>query len=229
MTIFILSENHQETAQFLDDKSLDKMIRDIAQVLCNVHWLDENNDVDTYNYPNGIKWPVEWASSADCRCRWTQWARRCKANYLYLVELGLCCCNEQFYRGNRKFHKFSRAISWARDNVPSLKSCTNKEKLCTPECRESSCLWDREHTSVPLIMPIKYMKLWYRDSFYHEDDDIKENALINSYRAYYQAKIEQRYNKRPCLGTPHIFATVCIHCIWDSWWTNRQKPEFIKI
>lgn len=210
MTIYILSENPQETAQFLDDKSLDKMIHDITLVLKGCH----NNK---FVISSGLN-------------QWTEWGRECRANYLYLVELAELCSRELNYRFlglTQTRIKQEKILILARDNVPSLKSCTNKEKLCTPECRRSSCLWDREHTSIPLILPKKYYAKWLVDNCYNTEQ--YDNGMIQSYRNYYQAKIEQRYNKRPCLGTPHIFATVCIHCIWDSWWTNRQKPEFIKI
>jgi hypothetical protein len=64
---------------------------------------------------------------------WTQWIRECKANYLYLVELGIYCCREFHFRNEKKcdskkvengddhcgaWHKMRNVIDWARDNNP---------------------------------------------------------------------------------------------------------------
>lgn len=78
MTIYILSEDPKETAQFLDDKSLDKMIRDISQVLCNVHYyigslklkpgtISLKNIKDEFNIPLNHKFIQ--------RRLWVIWAR----------------------------------------------------------------------------------------------------------------------------------------------------------
>lgn len=126
--IYILDNDPKLTAQYLDDKSFDEMIKDIAQVLCGVHYFlgkrIEEMPMSPHNNQSLIKWG--------------DWARECKANYLYLVELGLECINEKAtrfgitnpgfgnlvlndgIRADYKLTRYDKAILWARENVPDL-------------------------------------------------------------------------------------------------------------
>jgi hypothetical protein len=89
MTILILDESHEETAKFLDDKSLGKMIKSVAQVLCNAHWQNHLQLRDKELRP-----PLQREGFSV----WTEWASLCIANYRYLVSLGLALCDEWIFR-----------------------------------------------------------------------------------------------------------------------------------
>jgi hypothetical protein len=181
MTIYILDNDPVKCALALDDKSLDKMIRSIAQVLCNVHWLIDSDETEynrEYPYTKNVSWPIEWASFADCDCKWTHWIAECVANYNYLVTLGISCDWELAHRNNFKLSKkYHDIFEWARDNTPSLSECACKKygKMC--ECK----------VIPPIVMPKKYIKYAY-------NDDINETC-ISSYRNYYQSKLTKKLNK----------------------------------
>lgn len=176
MTIYILDNDHKLNTQYLDDKSLNKMIKDIAQVLCNVHWKHQRATYryQKYNIPLNVKENKTWNV-------WTGWTIQARTNYLWLVDLGEQCLKESFYRhakiqadGTRFIapHKLEHVIRWARDNIPDLPRASegyrrhNNENFITP---------------LPLVMPRKYfIKFPYR--MIH---------IVESYRNYYQVKLTQ--------------------------------------
>ncbi len=59
MTIFILDHDPKKIAEMLDDKSLTKMIKDVAQVLCDAHeevlQKQYNPEEDLLEYPKYAK------------------------------------------------------------------------------------------------------------------------------------------------------------------------------
>lgn len=142
--IYILSNDHKETASMLDDKSLDKQIRDIAHTLFMVNYLyvcrQEQCDhlkLCQILKETGFKHAKRNKDGYLVESKWCQWARECKANYLWLVELGTACLDERFDRlgvfEERYEHdtpyihclkykelKVEKAIEWARYNVPDL-------------------------------------------------------------------------------------------------------------
>jgi hypothetical protein len=151
MTIYILG-TLQETAIALDDKSLDQMIKDIAQVLCNVHYLEciytpLNNDQKLSELTKNIPLQLQnnekgLTASYDS---WTQWARECVANYSLLVELALAGSDEWTWRRSDpkldpQFHKCHSVIEWLEDNIPDLPDSPFLDLI----------------TSLPRIMPNKY-------------------------------------------------------------------------
>jgi len=235
MTIYILDDNPVECAKMLDDKSLNKMIKDIAQVLCNVHEERLNKafkiineakiaedeelrkNMSFYQMEQLIKYdediPLQYKTNKFL-LEWSLWARKCKANYLYLVELGVTLCDEhacRFYKKEKphKIIKYESTIAWAKDNIPDLPSCINKEKCCTPECRKTSCFWDRETRPVPLIMPKKYYSI-YSKQYTRWNSGKSLHDIVSLYRNYYQAKLRQK---------PACFIK----------YTNRTKPEWITL
>ncbi len=120
--IYILDQDPRKTAEYLDDKSLDKMIKDIAQALCNVSIslrIDKALSRDNYALSDT---PLDYSLDKKILA-WKEWARECEANYLYLVELGMQCGHEINSRGpqnNKKTYNALKGIVWARDNVPDL-------------------------------------------------------------------------------------------------------------
>src|SRR3954464_3197699 len=97
--IYILDNDPAKCAQMLDDKSLDKMIKDITQALRTVyldsiiHPLDKGRECwnDAVMHLGQGQWVPKEKSNHE---KWSIWARECKANYLYLVEMGLACLSE---------------------------------------------------------------------------------------------------------------------------------------
>ena len=188
----------------IDDKTLKKQIKAIAQVLCNVHHLenecskkiDDNIPLSrSKNYKNILKW--------------SQWARECVANYNKLVEMGLASCAENDYRHKLKLkieykpHKMFSVILWARDNVPNL-IILDKWGTVTLNGRP---------TPFPLVTPKKFR---FRCPC--------GNCDIRSYRNYYRHKLQQKIKKL----YPNLKEKVYPRLAGIEW-TRREKPEWLKL
>ncbi len=230
MTIYILSNEHKETARSLDDKSLDKQIKDIAQVLCNVHHMqskyacqacDRGFEYEecTCMVDHGIPLPSrlnkDWKFG-----EWEHWVHECRANYLWLGELGLELIKEFNIRGQVPSLKglyIMQAIHWARENVPGL---PDKDEFFGDQYAIHTY---GKITSLPLVMPKKYIIGDCYDTKKKEIFLLSVNNIL-SYRNYYQAKSQQQIRRSSALD-----------CMCDTWckkckniqWTNRQKPEWI--
>lgn len=104
--IYILDEEIKKCAQYLDDRALKRMIKDIAQTLCNAHYYGEDKD----------KPPLEFSNKKSI-AEWVTWIEDSRANYLRLVELGLACCDESYHRhGITDFNvEYRNIMLWARD------------------------------------------------------------------------------------------------------------------
>jgi hypothetical protein len=225
MTIYILDNYPVKCAQYLDDKSLYKMIRDIAQALCNVHHMLDDG---CYCCDHGN--PYE-----DCTCMepayferqnpninfltsklnkyfewdpWSQWTFECKANYKYLLELGISLCDEHTYRFYipNKIHtitKYENIISWCKNNYPDL-----------PLLKEP---YDGSRTQLPLVIPKKYLKIY----------PFEQVHIIESYRNYYKYKYEKSFCGHRSIsmtGIPYFSDGKS-----NFKWTRRQKPEWINL
>lgn len=173
--IYILDTNLAKCAQMLDDKSLDKMIKNIAQILCNVHY---RQSVDSETYINIPLKPGK-AEGWEFTCKWTKWGSECKANYEYLHKLGWQCLKEKVHRFgcDREWENYRNIVLWAQDNVPDLPLY---KKL----------LSNSSHTPFPLVMPKKY-QTFYKNA--HEDFP-NQNWHIVAFRDYYKEKLN-RYRK----------------------------------
>jgi hypothetical protein len=162
MTIFILSDEVYKYAEYLDDESLKKMIKDVFQVLCNVHWMrpeDERN--------NNI--PLEHKSHK--HKEWTQWAQKSTINYWFLFELVFICLDEYYYRFDlcNELEKYSVIILFLRDNGPKLTGESNK--ILFP---------------IPLVMPKKY-KTW---DVSRDINDVVD-SYRNYYKSIIEKKIKK--------------------------------------
>lgn len=209
--IYILDNDPKKTAEYLDDKSLDRMIKDIAQVLCNVQWLRTDiSDNARADYIKSIPLvrKASWNAIA-----WTQWVRECKANYLYLVDLLYECLMESRYRSVNYKGKYYKVLCFARDNVPDLPSHCHSCALCYNETKDG-CKHFQETTPFPLVMPKKYLQKTLRFPW-------TENHTVESYRNYYQAKLI----KKVFWCIPRTDQALKDHGII---WTNRNKPEWLK-
>ncbi len=112
--IYILDNDPKLCAQYLDDKSLNTMIKDITQVLCNVHWDELLSDQGLGNLSSLIQYgntriPIP-SKHSYYLTKWAQWAGECRANYLYLVELGTAVGNELIHRLGHKEKIFALCI-----------------------------------------------------------------------------------------------------------------------
>jgi hypothetical protein len=197
--IYILDNDPKLCAQYLDDKLLNKMIKGIAGVLCRVH--HELVDYDDYIVDNYKAPPLDIRVVNEYILKWAQWARECKANYLYLTNLGLEL-NLEYIERFFKPHKFNNILHWLRDNVPDLP----EKDLITP---------------FPLVMPKKYQVIEYVKDEYVESDHV-----IESYRNYYQAKLKQK----PCDKHDACIYAKQKRCLKiEPEWTNRNKPEWLEV
>lgn len=210
MTIFILG-TPEETAKALDDKALDKMIKALAQTLCNAQC-----ELTVFYGGYAMDWKNKPPlGGKDINSEWSQWARECRANYLALVKYAKVCCEEWRHRfhctchvfadddgmfkcGHKNFHKHHDAIQWCAENVPDL-------PLFQPGLSdELTVSWTPKELSMlpmpfPLVMPEKYKENIF-------DNGAQSNivwATTQSYRNYYSAKL-----KEPI-------------------WTRREKPEWL--
>lgn len=217
MTIYILSQDHAETTKWLDDKSLDRQIKDIAQVLCNTHWMQK---VDK----NTFKIPLLFKNQE--KCEWSRWVRECKANYLWMVDLGISLMHEYMYRKKPvvcghyvvhaiiyRIHNNHEVIYWARDNTPDLPD----HLLLTLPAKPAN------PTPIPPVMPKKYMitrprQHWpVRTNMTAQLFPIMEIDVFESYRNYYKSKW-------------HIAELAYLRDDKKQWsWTRREKPEFLKV
>lgn len=180
MTIFILDQDPQKIAEYLDDKSLDKQIREIAQTLCNVHHI-----VTPRNQPSPAT-PLEWKGPLKDGSdgQWSEWASECKANYEWLALLGGACSKEFSYRlvnPNPKsaidklniYHKLDNVIGWAEANCPKL-----------PDSETT--------TPFPLAMPAKFKFPFQRGEWppAGKNSPVILDSTIKAYLSYYQAKLQ---------------------------------------
>lgn len=128
--IWILDSTPEAIAQALDDRSLSRIIKDIAQVLCNVshilHWeyLEENKCCKEprpdcgcyYDTLNNEETPLQPNSYLDKNylIRWAVWARTCLANYHYLCDLAQECIVEFYFRKNLDFNRIVGSLNLSR-------------------------------------------------------------------------------------------------------------------
>jgi hypothetical protein len=104
MNIFVLHNNPKIAAQMHNDKHVVKMILETAQLLCTsiiVNGGEAPYKCTHVNHPSAI------------------WARESKANYLWLVKLGLFLCKEYTFRYN-KVHKSKAVIEYCLKNMPNF-------------------------------------------------------------------------------------------------------------
>ncbi len=208
MGIYILDTNSQKIAEYLDDRSLERMIKDIAQVLCNVHWetkpclnCDKGNEYCECTCMDNDKAPLKYTKE----CEWSHWARESKANYEWLVGLLLRLKFEYQYRFN-KAHPMLNMISWARDNVPDLPEYEIEQVGYDSYGETVTETRELYSTPFPLVMPKRHITI--RSISRQGTPDYPEH-IIESYRNYYQAKLK----------APISFYK----------WTNQQKPDWINL
>lgn len=188
-------------ASELDDRTLEEQIKNIGQVLCNVHHADWAKHVPIAKCwkPNVPLEPVLY--NPYCKRpkpvqEWQRWAYECTANYDYLVKLGLACIQECYYRWNEPIpentkYKYAEVIEWADKNRPVFNYYAD-EYIGLP-------------TPFPLVMPQKY-KHNHIAIIMDAIDGTDINA-IESYRNCFRAKLVKR----------------------TTMWTRREKPQWLDL
>jgi hypothetical protein len=104
MNIFVLHENPVECAKMYCDQHNNKIILEIAQMLCDAFNLQKIPAPYKLCHPNH---PV------------TKWVRQSKENFEWAVEHVLALYEEKMFRTN-KGHKSIDVIQWAIDNYHKL-------------------------------------------------------------------------------------------------------------
>lgn len=191
----------EETAKALVDKDLDKQIKTLAQVLCQIHYQYIDYNAETLGHAQVLagQIPIYDRTVFDNRRNeYSDWGYKCLANYMLLVEIGLECGNEYTYRFTQdkevsaysaltkwKKHKLQPVIDWARDNVPSLPI----------EVKEYSDVLKRDcyipmPTPFPLCVRKEHIKRDYHPAYpnLHNDDYKSPINIIESYRNYYRSR-----------------------------------------
>lgn len=217
MAIFILDTKLKESAEALDDKSLDSMIRVIAQVLCQIHfqYIDYHAPTTDEASRMAADIPIQAANVFDKRRNaWANWGYESCANYKYLVEFGLECSDEWTWRRHSsqllepEFHKMHSIIEWTHDNMPNLPEFILADK---GKNRCNLPIVDKVYfkmTPLPLVMPKKYL---YHSSCKekNEEEYLLKYAML-SYRRYYSHSL---IKNRKVIPT----------------WTRREKPEWLNL
>lgn len=184
----------------LDDVTLDKNIKAIAQVLANVHHAVDGLRITLKQIPLAPERIVKHGKGIELSWdNYTNWASTRSANYLKLVDMGLACIKEHCYRFERHAaiygdEKYFEAVHWARDNVPQFPNYHYDNAEWPPEAALA--------TPFPLCVPDEYKSERIYQS--GEREITLEIDIAESYRNYYRAKLPK-----------------------DAKWTRREKPEWI--
>lgn len=217
MTIYILDNDSKKIADYLDDKSLDKMVQELAIVLCNAHCKYTQKPI--YAVRADTLLPARRPNH-----KFAVWARECVANYKYLVNLGYALCDEWQLRctykyGESKHHKLRQVLAWALLFEPILPA---GEMLCTADMPSSNSI--DIMTPFPLVMPKSYIKeaeVANPEKWGHIDN------CMYAYRVYYQANLkktllkELQKEKKKWTGEKWVGSSIE--------WTRRFQPEWIML
>lgn len=228
MTIFILSQDHAETAKWLDNRSLDKMIKDIAQVIVTAATWEKIHEYEIEkamtekalkNIPKNKTSAINMKSMTQIKIElkyddWVHFSRKCRANYLWLVSLLDHLLWEKIFRF-KKLHdgKYHEIFKWARDNVPDLPERVKiKQYIGAGYFGEIAT-----DITPPVVMPRKYHALtpYSKPEDCGSSDGGLEIDVFESYRNYYQARLNR---KEPFMQFKR-----------KDVWTRRQKPEWLKL
>lgn len=117
MNIFVLDNNIEKCAMYHNDKHVNKMILESAQMLSMVHWLtetDRNKLCLNYMFYD-IYLLVKRHINHPC----SKWVRKSLTNYRWLCSLAKALCKEYTYRRGRR-HKTETVIDWCIRNHPNI-------------------------------------------------------------------------------------------------------------
>jgi hypothetical protein len=234
MTIYILDNDPAISAQLLDNTSLKRQIKDIAQVLCEVHHMLINDlrtpggMTDTVAMDNHALVPLKSKLNITGLAEWITWASQCIANYKWLQQYLNDSLAEWYYRFNLRkdlnedstkwqFYKKHLYIwSWSRIKMPILPQHPYVKELDSYASADTVLPF-------PLVMPKRYI-VALPNKLAGGKPIIQPPVIC--YRNYYAAVIKRRIaNCRGCqaelrMGIPNYYCTN---------WTNRKKPEWLTL
>jgi hypothetical protein len=200
MTIYILDNDAKKIAESLDDRSLEKMTRDIAYVLCAVHW-EENKDLFNEEIISFL--------GTQKILGWTPWVLECMENYLYFLSLFDCCLNELYIRNLRGV---------LRTSLGDIHFIL----FVAVGCRGDSFLPNNGgvQTPFPLVMPESHKITAFEDDY--------NFCVVMSYRNHYQIKLKRRIEAHKEANNAS-FMLVKGKSFEEVNWTNRKAPEWLVI
>lgn len=115
MNIFVLDEHPEQSAEFMCDKHVPKMILESAQLLCSSFKAGTAPYKRThYNHPCAI------------------WTRQTKGNFCWLLEHAYALGDEYFKRYNGKTHKSQQVLDWCWNNMASVTFEKDPGDVLTP-------------------------------------------------------------------------------------------------
>ena len=143
MNIFVISDDPQECARYLDDRRLVKMVLETTQLLSSAIWL------------NGGRGPYKLTHQHH-PC--TKWAANSKINYLWLFQYWCELCNE-YWRRYRREHKCCEVLA---DLVRGYAWLPSRQMSPRPRCVHDAY----KHKSMPLHDAYKHtLRLkWEQDA-----------------------------------------------------------------
>jgi hypothetical protein len=225
MTILILDESPEKIAEALDDKSLSKMIKSIAQVLLSSHVVNDDGGLSIFNPPCIDLNIMKDICEKHIHSKWGVWVKLCIANYRYLVELGAALCVEFLYRKYcddclntgiiddigylcpyckgkcMRPNKYHNIIDWCSENEPDLPNkeggLTFKEYFKDHTCLPS-CDGARGYYAGEMSPFPLVMPNRFITEFDQQPDFVSSDIL--SYRNYYKHLLEKRVKCKACYG-----------------------------
>lgn len=226
----------------LDDKTLAKQIKAIAQVLVNASiWTMDLPNTEKVNDAFKNNPYVDQNSITSFTVdkiynEYVHWARECRANYLKLVEMGFTCFSEYRCRGliNRdeydSVYEYERILEWAHDNIPDLPEkldCVGLPAIDTdPDFMMDFPVPPKEYIVMELVHYGEY-------PIHHERIN-----FLESYRNYYRAQLHKTIKCGMCVGEGSYLVdegeSICLWCNGVGYtqkrflFTRREMPEYLK-
>lgn len=113
VNIFYLDHNPSKASKYYHDSHVNKIIIEIAQLLYNIHY--EQDDIDGITKEHGYKRTRVIKSNSYPY----KWIKKSKKNYLYTFNLGINLIKEYKYRYNKVSHACEKHYHYLK-NIPSF-------------------------------------------------------------------------------------------------------------
>jgi len=127
MQIFLTSPDYKQCAKDLDDKRLQKIIVESAQIASTALWMN-NCDVAETLTSNGMCYLPTHEHHPLCK-----WAAESYGNYIEVLRYGIALCDEYYFR-TRKIHKTFFIISLMIRKIFAIDFKYHEEPTLQPNC-----------------------------------------------------------------------------------------------
>lgn len=180
MNIFALHHNPRKAARWHLDRHVVKMILETCQLLYTAHWvslfpelLQCRSAIALSKAQKTLPVPAELADAPNCSTTGTPgyrpchihhpcavWTRATRANYMWLVELGLELVREYRFRFENKHHSCEEHMVWLAAHVPH----GIPDEPRTPFAKAITLQWltEEEQRRVGVMDPVMAYRLYYR-------------------------------------------------------------------